>query len=128
MVQLGLAVGPRSLHAERTRAESQFYSVVGAGGNGGLLAQAINKYYFSGDQARQAMDPAFLIERVVPFFVDTAWPAPYEQHLEQWIDYANDLANRSEANGAARWGSAWQAPQRARAHGGPKARRGGGNR
>ena len=41
------------------------------------------------------MDPAFLIERVASFFVDTAWPAPYEQHLEQWVDYAYDLGNRA---------------------------------
>ena len=101
-VQLGLAVGPRSLHPERTRAGSQFYTVVGAGGRGGMLAQAIRKYYFPGDQASQAMDPAFLVERVVPFFLDTAWPAPYEQHLEQWIEYAYDLASRASWKTASR--------------------------
>ena len=94
-VALGLAVGPRSLEAERSRPGSQFYTVVGAGGDGGQIAQAVRKYYFPGGQGGLTIDPSFLLDKVVTFFMDTAWPAPYDQSPPQWVDYAYELAHRA---------------------------------
>ena len=94
-VDLGLAVGPRSVHAERIAPTSQFYAVVGSGGHGGQLAHCVQKYYFTGGTTSQAVDPAFLLDKVTSFFVDTEWPQPYRAHLAKSMEYAYELPHRA---------------------------------
>ena len=55
----------------------------------------MRKYDFPGAQSGATVDPSFLLDKVVSFFKDTAWPTPYDMCLPQWVDYAYELSHRA---------------------------------
>lgn len=94
-IALGLVLGQRSTQAVRVDPNGCFYNMVGHA-NGGQLAHAVKTFYLQNtDSNAPAVAPAFLLEKIASFFVDTEWPEHYALESTHLINYAYDLPART---------------------------------
>jgi hypothetical protein len=113
--ELNMLLGPRSLEDGRITTDSQFYQMVGGGG-GGQLTHAVKTYYYQGADSSLPTSPAFLLNRLPAFLIDSQWPEVYKVDFMSHVEYAFDLPGRARWKFATRqeW-AAFVQPRLARA-------------
>ena len=76
--------------------------MVGGGSGGGQLAQAIKNHCYPTARGTYDVDLTFLCGRLPSFLIDSRWPKVFDQHFNEWIDYAYDLPGRASWKSATR--------------------------
>ena len=90
-----LVINHHATEAVRIDPTGMFYSIVGQGGRGGQLLDAVRAFYFPGAQAGQLATTTFIARRLVDFFIDTRWPAVYNIYSNDLDTYAFELPRRA---------------------------------
>lgn len=99
---INLLLGPRCTTEVRIDPASIFYTIIGSGGNGGQLMEVMRKHTFGSATGAVPMAPAFLLDKIPSFLLETEWPKPYELFATDFKEYALDLSQRARWQGATR--------------------------
>ena len=100
-IDLALMMGERSTEAVRIKPDAIFWTMAGGSHAGGLLTANVAQYFYS-TASGAVMTPAFLLNRVCDFLVETQWPRPYLYFFDKLENFSYDLPRRTNWQTATR--------------------------